>query len=126
MEKLLLELENRFFQHSYISDRDWLEQTLHENFLECGKSGRLFHKADTVNSLLQCKEDRQIQIEDFQCSKISSNTWIVHYLTGSSEGEPVFRTSIWIKKHTLQLYFHQATKIAAGNNSRGYLSSPKP
>lgn len=105
-----MELENRFFKLKYISDRDWLGRTLHEDFCECGKSGLLFNKKMTVESLLQCRRDRNIVILDFECRKISDNCYLVHYVT-ESDNKRYYRTSIWVKEADIKLLFHQATEL---------------
>ena len=69
MQKLL-DLEKMFFDYSYISDKVWLENTIHNDFTECGRSGMLFNKQDVIKSLLECKEDRKIEIYNFACRKI--------------------------------------------------------
>lgn len=108
MQKLL-ELEKSFFRHACISDRVWLENTIHNDFAECGKSGLLFNKQDTIQSLLQCKTDRNIEIYNFNCCKIDDKSWIVHYITKTGEDQKYYRTSVWVGHKNPQLYFHQAT-----------------
>lgn len=104
----ILTLEKRFFQHKYISDRTWLEKILHGDFLECGKSGKLFDKKYTVESLLKCAKNRDIEINDYTCRQIDKNSWLIHYIT-VSENNRYFRTSVWVLKENLQLLYHQAT-----------------
>ncbi len=105
----LLELEKSFFKHSCISDRAWLERTIHRDFIECGKSGMLFNKQDTIQSLLECKTDRKIEIYNFICRKFDDKSWIVHYITRTDQDQKYYRTSIWVGHKNMQLYFHQAT-----------------
>lgn len=111
MKQLLLNLEKKLFQYSYISNRSWLENTIHTDFIECGKSGMLFDKQKTIQSLLQCKTDRDIIIYQFTCMNIDNNSWIVHYMTREQDETIYYRTSIWVKKDTMKLYFHQASKL---------------
>lgn len=110
MHEVLLNLEKSFFRISCISDRDWLDATLHNDFTECGKSGVLFNKNEVMDGLLACKEDRPIEISNFSCEMIGTGCWMVHYMT-ESDGELYYRTSIWIREKGLQLRFHQATKL---------------
>ena len=107
----LLELEKCFFRRSYISDRAWLDKTLHNDFTECGKSGLLSDKEDTVKSLLECKADRDIEIFNFECRTIDDKIWLVHYITKSDDGGLYYRTSVWFICDEPQLYFHQATPL---------------
>lgn len=107
----LLELEKCFFRYSCISDRAWLEKTLHNDFMECGKSGLLSDKKDMIQSLLECKAGRNIEIYSFECRRIDYNVWIAHYITKTDEGELYYRTSVWVVCDEPQLYFHQATQL---------------
>lgn len=110
MYKTLLLLEKDFFKTSKILDREWLTSTIHDDFLECGKSGFLFDKEKVMEGLLSCKTDRNIVIYNFSYEEIGTNCWIVHYIT-KSEKELFYRTSIWVKEKQLQLRFHQASKL---------------
>lgn len=110
MQKLL-ELEKSFFKYECISNRTWLESTIHDDFTECGKSGMLFNKQDTIESLLECKEDRNIEIYNFNCRRLDNNCWLVNYITITDEGQKYYRTSVWAGNENLQLYFHQATLL---------------
>lgn len=110
MKRKLLELENAFFKYEFISDSYWLDQIIHANFIECGKSGCIFNKQDTINSLLECKEDRKIEIYNYEFHQIDINTYLIHYITKSKE-DLIYRTSVWINEKGLKLLFHQATKL---------------
>lgn len=110
MYKILLNLEKDFFGNACISDREWLDGTLHNDFEECGKSGILFNKDEIMEGLLSCKTDRDIEIYNFSCEAIGTDCWMVHYVT-ESDGELYYRTSIWTQEKQLQLRFHQATKL---------------
>jgi hypothetical protein len=109
MKQEILELEKNLLKYEYISNKDFLEKTIHDNFLECGKSGMLFNKEVTVNELLSCKEDRNIKIYNFTCEQIDANTYLIHYITISNDKE-YYRTSIWTKENNLKLLYHQATE----------------
>ena len=110
MQKLL-ELEKMLFDYSYISDRAWLENTIHDDFAECGRSGMLFNKHDVIQSLLECKESRKIEIYNFACRRIDEKSWLVNYITMTDDGQKYFRTSVWVEHKKMQLFFHQATVL---------------
>ena len=109
MQKRIIELEKRFFKHRYISDEGWLLRTLHEDFCECGKSGRIFYKEETVKSLLLCTGDRPIDASGFTCSELAPGCISVNYITNEN-GRRFFRTSLWVGEEP-QLRFHQATML---------------
>lgn len=110
MYNTLLELENSLFKLKYISDRKWLDITLHNDFRECGKSGRLFNKQETMESLIKFTSDRDIKIFDFECRNITDTSYLVHYIT-KSDNKRYYRTSVWVKEDGLKLLFHQATEL---------------
>ena len=110
MENTILDLEKNLFKYEYISKKEWLDKVIHECFTECGKSGYLYKKEDTIESLLTCNEDRNIVIYNYTCKQIDEHTWLVHYITTTDETNLIYRTSIWVKEDNLKLIFHQATK----------------
>ncbi len=44
MKEEILTLEKNLFKLEYISNKEWLEKTIDDKFIECGKSGYLFIK----------------------------------------------------------------------------------
>lgn len=110
MEQTLLTLEKQFFDLQYMSDEDWLNRTIHDDFIECGKSGYLSDKVKTIQALLACKENRKIEIYNYAYFPIHTNCYIVHYIT-KMDTKYYYRTSIWVKNQNLQLLFHQASEL---------------
>lgn len=110
MDKEILQLEKDLFKHEKISDINWLNNTIDDNFVECGKSGILFNKKETIEDLSKCTKDRDITIYNYTYSQIDNNTYLVHYVTNSNN-EYYYRTSIWINNNGLKLLFHQASKL---------------
>lgn len=114
MEKEILDLEKNLFKYEYISNPAWLNGVIHDNFVECGKSGLLFNKNDTVKELSSFDSDRKIEIYNFECNKIDSNTYLVHYITKNND-DLIYRTSIWSLDDNggLKILFHQASIMNA-------------
>ena len=108
--EVILDLEKDFFRIACISNREWLTSTLHNDFVECGKSGQLCNKEEVIDGLLMYKEDRNISIYNFSCERITERCWLVNYIT-KSEDELFFRASIWVGEHQLQMRFYQAAKL---------------
>ena len=90
-----------------MSDYNYLDNIISDNYLEIGKSGKKFTKEDVINELINLKEDRNIKIIDFTCDKLSDNTYMVHYIT-MNNNDKIFRTSIWQDNKIL---FHQASLL---------------
>lgn len=110
MYNTLFELENKFFKLKYISDENYLDKLLHKDFTECGRSGQLFNRTDTITALLSCTEDRNIELQDFSYRTVNNSCWLVNYTT-EHDGKRYYRTSVWVMDGHMQLIFHQATQL---------------
>ena len=107
----ILELENSLFKLEYMSNREYLDNIISDNYKELGKSGILFNKEDVVNDLLTQQQDRDIKIYDFSGEELSKDLWIVHYITYSDDNK-VYRTSIWKNENdNFKILFHQASVL---------------
>ena len=109
MKNRILELEKSLFKQIYMNDIDYLNNIIHDKFMECGKSGKFFYKNDTIQEFLKLDSDRDITIYNYTCEELN-NTYLVHYITKSGN-DLIYRTSIWIMAGDLKLYFHQASKL---------------
>lgn len=109
MKQEILKLEKNFFDLKFMNDKDWLDMTLHDNFKECGKSGKLFNKEGTIKYLLSRTSNREIDIYNFECNKINNKCYLIHYIT-ISDSEKFYRTSIWVEEENLKMIYHQASK----------------
>lgn len=110
MREQLLFLEKSLFQFKYISNKEWLNNIIHDDFKECSKSGLIFDKKDTVEALLSFKTDRNIDIYNFECEPLTPSCRLVHYVTIHDQ-QAVYRTSIWVGEKQLKLLFHQASLL---------------
>lgn len=81
MYETLLNLEKKFFKIKYISDKNWLNDTLHNDFVECGKSGTLFNKREVMEELFFRTSiwvyEKQLQMRFHQATKLSFNVELV-------------------------------------------------
>lgn len=105
------ELETSLFKEKFLSNKDYLEKVLHNDYIEYGKSGLIYNKKETIESLYRMK-DRNITISKFTSKKIDEKTYIIHYISTHENDINVLRTSIWINEsNKWKLYFHQGTKM---------------
>lgn len=107
MDKIL-ELEKSLFKYEYMSNNEYLNNIIDDNYKELGKSGILFNKDDVVNYLLSQQRDRNIEIYNFSDEELAPNLWIVHYIT-LSDDKKIYRTSIWKDN---KIIFHQASVLS--------------
>ena len=98
----ILELEKSLFKYDYMSNKEYLNNIIADNYKELGKSGILFNKDDVVNYLLSQQRDRDIEMYNFSGEELMPDLWIVHYIT-SSDNKKIYRTSIW--KHNKIIFF---------------------
>lgn len=106
----LYDLETSLFKARYLRDVDYLNNIFHNDYIEYGKSGMIYRKKDTIESLLG-GDDRDIKIIDFTYDKLGEDAYIVHYVSIDKRKVKVLRTSIWLRNELddYQLYFHQGT-----------------
>ncbi len=105
---VLLSLEKDLFRAEKITDKDWLDAVLHDDFKELGKSGVMFNKKDTIDSLSAMKDGRDIKIYNFECTELKNGCCLVHYVTRETGDKLFYRTSVWIGR---RLIFHQASEL---------------
>lgn len=104
-------LETSLFKKEFLNDKKYLEDILHNDFMEVGKNGSLYYKKDTIEALYG-SDDRKIDIKNFSVRMVSLSMFIVNYVSFHEDGSKVYRTSLWMD--TLlgrQLYYHQGTII---------------
>ena len=109
MKTEILELEKSLFKYEFMSNKNYLNKIIDDNYIEIGKSGKEFTKQDIIRELSNLKEDRNITIYNYNCRKISTNTFLVNYIT-KNNNDNIFRTSIWKKENNkFKIIFHQAS-----------------
>ncbi len=111
MDKKILELEKSLFKYEYMSNKEYLENVIDDEFIECGKSGCFFDKTETIQDLNKLTTDRKIDIYNYECQSIDTNTYLVHYIT-ISNNDKIYRTSLWVMRDNLKLLFHQASTLS--------------
>ena len=109
MKEKILNLEKSLFKYEYMSNIEYLDYIIDDTYEEIGKSGSIYNKNDVIKELSNLKEDRDIEIYNFKCNKISNNIWLVHYITKSND-KNIYRTSIWREEESLKILFHQASE----------------
>ena len=113
MKNKLYQLEQAFLNPSSQPNQDWLNRTIHDDFTEIGKSGKIYSKQEVISAFTAQKNGKITEILGFDCRQIDLQTWLVHYQTRHS-GLLVYRTSIWLEKEARpQIYHHQATPLSA-------------
>ena len=112
--RVLLQLEEGLLQHSTRKDRPRVESLLTEEFLEFGSSGRVFTKAEILDSL-QTESELQLSLNDFTCVELAQGVALVTYRANRMQlgvaAVESLRSSIWVlRSDRWQMLFHQGTK----------------
>ncbi len=109
MNEQILKLEKSLFKYEYMTNIEYLNKVIDDEYIEIGKSGKIFNKKEVIDELSALKEDRKITIYNFTCHTIEHNIFLVHYVTKSGN-DNIYRTSIWKKENNIiKILFHQAS-----------------
>lgn len=113
LDKLILEYENDFFKKDFCDKIQNLNNRIHDEFIEYGKSGHIFNKNLIIEYLSNLNSDRDIEIKKFGIKLIKDDLVIANYISDEKEIKTkALRTSIWIKENSdWQLFFHQGTPM---------------
>ena len=95
-------------------DQAYMEQILSPEFVEFGRSGKVYSREDTLSAAyrdIRCT----LPLKNFTAQLIGANVFLVTYMSETiSDGEVLVanRSSIWIKTpQRWQLRFHQGTPV---------------
>lgn len=115
----------------------WLAEVLHPNFVEFGRSGRVYTKAEIIRLLAAERESRQAGDEvsrgschDVRLQVISERAALLTYRSAEVTDDgtlsrETLRSSLWLEDHgTWRLLFHQGTPAAAEPSAP--MSKPMP
>jgi hypothetical protein len=96
-----------------------LEQLLHKDFHEVGRSGRAYDRETIVRFLAEQKAPPSVVSDDFSISELASNVMLLTYRSahqrpdGTLENHTL-RSSVWVLVgESWQLRYHQGTPAAS-------------
>jgi hypothetical protein len=121
MNSLLLELqalEVELHHPGTRNSRERLEQLLHPEFHEVGRSGRAYDRETIVNHLAAQQTQPAVVSDSFAVSALGSGVALLTYRSAQVEsGKPLanhtLRSSLWLKTaRGWQLRYHQGTAAA--------------
>jgi len=111
MTEIILQYEKDFFSKAFCYVRGNLENRLSNDFIEYGKSGRVYDRESTINALHGLPEDRNIEITQFSLTVLSESILLARYVSHHrDDNSHALRTSIWkLEDNIWKLFFHQGT-----------------
>jgi hypothetical protein len=115
LQSVLQALETELYQPAARSDRARIDALLHADFLEFGRSGRSYRKADILQLLPADSNANTVWAQDFAVRSLGDGFALLTYQSahqrhdGSLERHAL-RSSVWqLTPEDWQLRFHQAT-----------------
>lgn len=113
----LQQLEQLLHTNAVRNNKAQLEALLHPEFLEIGRSGRIYNRLEIINEFSNDHELPPIKAEDFQLALLSEHVVLITYKTMHVDpnGEvhrKTARSSTWVKEDgSWRLRFHQGTSL---------------
>ncbi|MCL4540123.1 MAG: DUF4440 domain-containing protein [Bacteroidetes bacterium] len=110
LEESLWKRETRF-------DREYMERILSPDYIEFGRSGRIYNREETLTVPDQ-EINACLPLADFRVIQITSEVVLITYTSEVKYNRAVLvgnRSSIWVKTEKgWQLRFHQGTPVERG------------
>ena len=109
LSKTIEQLELSLLEQVARQSSGHLDAIIHDDFIEFGKSGRIFNKQEIID-YLSSEEIKKFTVSDFQIKLLSKDVVLATYKT-AEEGMTVLRSSVWkYKNDNWRMVFHQGTK----------------
>lgn len=111
---ILSKLESELHEPAKRRDAIRLDEILHPDFKEFGRSGNAYCKADIIDALPRAKAS-SIQAQDFSVQPLATNVALLTYRSAErcvdgSIDRHALRSSLWkLGTSGWQIVFHQAT-----------------
>lgn len=111
----LKSLEMELHQPKCRSDRDRLNELLHDSFIEFGKSGRIFTKHTVIQELSEEGDGLNVLSQDYLLQLTKDGTALVTYKSALIKNDGTVhgfanRSSYWVfEDDRWQMCFHQGT-----------------
>jgi len=112
---MLRELEVSLQQPEVRRDLQRLGALLHEEYLEFGRSGRLYGKADVLAAISDVRTFPCLWSQDFTLRRLANDVALLTYRSAclgeaGTLKDPTLRASIWQRSpYGWQISFHQGT-----------------
>jgi hypothetical protein len=98
------DLETSLHRHEVRASRERASAFIADDFVEFGKSGKVYDKATVLTQMQSEQPGAQIPVEDFVARALAPDVVLVTYRTSA------LRSSIWVRRQgKWQLVFHQGT-----------------
>jgi hypothetical protein len=116
----LKDLEIELHQHETRRNRARLGALLHPDFIEFGRSGRQYSRAEVLSEFEQGSGQVKICARNFKLALLAGQSALLTYMSfhvdaAGNESRHTLRSSIWIRSEMgWQMRFHQGTPASEG------------
>jgi ribonuclease HI len=109
------------------ASRAAIEQLLHPNFAERGRSGRLWNREEIISALIEETDGDGVDVQDLQGEEVVDGVVLVTYI-GVRSGSATGRSSLWIEHDgRMRVRWHQGTPLTAPMATpAGRVMAPEP
>ncbi|NQV90262.1 DUF4440 domain-containing protein [Candidatus Uhrbacteria bacterium] len=108
---LLEKLEESMWKPETRFDQEYMRATLHPDFFEFGRSGRVYAREETLSAPMQ-EIPAVFPLKNFRIAQVAPEVVLITYISEVNYPEPEVgnRSSIWVHTEgTWKLRFHQGT-----------------
>jgi uncharacterized protein (DUF952 family) len=99
------------------ADPDWMDHVLHPDFTEIGRSGRVYDRAEAIETT-EYPYEYELPLDKLEVDFVGDDIALVTYISRESlHGEelPAHRTSIWVHTNAgWRIRSHQGTPLPPG------------
>lgn len=114
-KQLIFELETSLHKKEVRNSHERVSELLTEDFIEFGKSGKIYSKQDILERLTKERVDLEIKVSNFEVKKLAESAVLATYSAwmfdiDNNSHIDTLRSSIWV--HTddqWKMIFHQGT-----------------
>lgn len=91
------------------ADREWIDHVLHPDFVEIGRSGRLYGRQEAIDAT-DYPYEFELPLGELEVDFIRADVALLTYISGAQL--PAHRTSLWVRTDRgWRLRFHQGTPL---------------
>lgn len=122
LQSLIVHYERQLHCQATRSKKTIIDQLLHRDFFEIGRSGMRYDKQQVIDALISETVEQQIQADNFELSVVDEKSVLLTYMSYKADENNIvsktWRTSLWIKNadspnpDVWQMRFHQGTPTA--------------
>ncbi|MEI7340265.1 DUF4440 domain-containing protein [Pectobacterium brasiliense] len=122
LQSLIVHYERQLHCQATRSKKTIIDQLLHRDFFEIGRSGMRYDKQQVIDALISETVEQQIQADNFELSVVDEKSVLLTYMSYKADENNIvsktWRTSLWIKNadspnpDAWQMRFHQGTPTA--------------